>query len=356
MTNDLSISAALIGCGYWGRNLLRNLQQLPQFELRAVYDESPERQAWLRDQAGAQVAASLEKDILENSEIEAVVIATPAATHAELAIRCLNAGKHVMVEKSLALNTEDAAALVQLADEKQLTLMVGHTFLYNAAVLFMRDTIAAGDLGEVYYIEGRRLSLGIVRRDVDAMWNLAPHDVSIANFLLDEQPSHVRACGNSFLVDGHCDVQFLHLRYPSGRAAHLHVGWLHPRKVREMTIVGSRQMMVFDDVKTDGKIEVYDKGIDREPIDPEASVKKVLDGIDSFSDFQLVQRIGELRTPTIDFREPLAEELSHFANCIKTGQPPRTDGRNGYSVVAVLQAASQSIENGGVEIAIETQL
>jgi len=339
---------ALVGCGYWGKNLLRNILGCGSLSLATVCDGSAEVAQWLRERHGLLAATDYVHDVLADPTIEAVVVATPAAHHAAQARLALEAGKHVLVEKPLALTASDAASLAGLAAKRGLVLMPGHTFLYHAAVQKLRALIADGELGEIHYIASQRLSLGIVRSDVDALWNLAPHDISIFNYLLGEFPSMASAQGDAYLQPGIADVQYLHLRYPSGRAAHAHVSWLHPRKVREMAIVGSRKMALFDDVSVDRKITIFDKGIDR--LAPRAAA---LPGFQTFAEFQGIQRAGEIVTPTIDFKEPLGVELAHFAECVRNNTVPTGDALSGVATVATLEAASHSMASGGAFVPVQ---
>jgi predicted dehydrogenase len=268
--------------------------------------------------------------------IEAVAIATPARTHFALAQAALLAGKHLFVEKPLAMSTAEARTLVDLAAARGLVLMVGHVFEYNPAVRYIKAAMMAGELGEIYYLYSRRVNLGRVQSDVNALWSIAPHDISIALYLLDQLPAEVSCHGASCLNDEVEDVIFLTLHFPGNVLCHIHVSWLDPSKVRELTVVGSRKMVVYDDVSTEGKVRIYDKGVYRK-------------GDPIYGEFQYKLHSGDILIPRIDMQEPLTLECAHFVDCIRRGQTPDTDGANGLRVVAVLEAAQKSLANGGTK-------
>jgi predicted dehydrogenase len=325
---------ALIGCGYWGPNLARNFNQLKTARLAALCDADLARARELAVfYAQAQAVANAD-DVLADAAIDGVAIATPARTHFALAKKALLAGKHVLVEKPLAMSSAEAAELAALAAERGRTLMVGHTFEYNPAVWKMKELLAAGDAGQVYYIYATRVNLGRVQSDINALWSIAPHDVSIILHLLETMPLEVSARGASYLHSGVEDVVFVTMTFPGGLLAHVHASWLDPGKVRRMTIVGSERMIVYDDVDNEGKIKVYDKGVYRK-------------GDPNYGEYQLRVHSGDIHIPKIDMTEPLANECAHFVECIRTGQPPLTDGASGLRTVRVLEAAQQSLERNG---------
>lgn len=332
-------SIALIGCGYWGPNLARNFHQLRTARLAALCDaDFPRAQALAVFYAQARAVANA-ADVLSDPAIDGVAIATPARTHYDLAKRALLAGKHVLVEKPLAMSSAEAAELSTLAAERRLTLMVGHTFEYNPAVWKIKELLAAGQIGQVYYIYANRVNLGRVQSDINALWSIAPHDISIILYLLDIMPLEVSARGASYLHGGVEDVVFLTLAFPGGILAHVHASWLDPSKTRRMTIVGSERMVVYDDVDNEGKVKIYDKGVYRK-------------GDPAFGEYQYRVHSGDIHIPKIDLTEPLANEVSHFVECIRTGQVPRTDGANGLRNVRVLEAAQRSLERHGAGVAI----
>jgi predicted dehydrogenase len=334
---------ALVGYGYWGRNLARNLHLRlgtgwvacaePDVGRRA---ELAHRYPWVR--AAADVAA-----VLEDPEVDAVVIATPAATHAGLVRQALAAGKHVLVEKPLALSTAEAVAVTEQAAAAGLTLMVGHTFEYNPAVLKIKALLDAGDLGELFYLHSQRVNLGRIQRDINALWSIGPHDVSIANFLVGAGPRWVAARGARYLHSDNEDVVFATLGYDGdgGREvlAHVHASWLDPSKLRRTTVVGSRAMVVYDDLDSEAKLRVYDKGAD--PVQQEG-----------FGEYQFRLRSGDMHVPRVDLTEPLAIELEHFLVCVTGGTTPRSDGWSGVRVVATLEAAHQSLDKGGIQVEV----
>lgn len=342
-----SIRVAQIGLGYWGPNLLRNLQRLPSVELRAVADTNPQRLANLNESSRVIRTTTDVPELCGDPTIDALVIATPAATHFDLAHRALEAGKHVLVEKPLAMSVEEGTKLVALAEEKELVLMAGHTFLYNSAVRRLKQYLDEGELGDVFYFYSQRLNLGRARQDVNALWNFAPHDISILLYLAGQLPAEVSARGFAYLQQGIEDVVFMTLAFPSGVGAHVHISWLDPHKVRRMTVVGHRKMAVYDDVNPDGKIAIYDRGMDRIPTSDSPRDFR------TFAEFQLLPRRGDVVIPALDFPEPLQVECQHFVDCILEGKRPLTDGRHGLDVVRVLQAAQSSLQKNGVPQEVE---
>ena len=332
-----SLNIAVVGLGHWGPNLARNFNALPDANLHTLCDMDAAR----LQRVGANYPAARKTNdfasILDDPAVDAIVLATPVHTHFELASAALRADKHTFVEKPLARSSDEARQLVDLADARGLTLMVGHVFLYNAAVRQVKAYIDSGELGEIYYIYAQRLNLGIVRQDVNALWNFAPHDISILNYWLDGSPTRVDAHGYAYLQPGVEDVVFMNLKYAGGQAAGVHVSWLDPNKVRRMTVVGSKKMVVYDDVSPDAKIRLYDKGVDRKP-------GNGLGSYATFGEFQLLLRAGDLLVPKIRFTEPLRAECQAFVDAMRTGQPPLADGRNGLAVVQVLEAADRAMK------------
>lgn len=335
------IGVAVAGAGYWGVNLVRMFAAQPGCRLLWICDSDPARLEQVARTHRAGRATRHLEEVLADPAVDAVVIALPAAQHHAAAAASLGAGKHTLVEKPLALSLRDALDLVARARSANRVLMVGHTFEYNEAVRRTKALIDAGELGEIYYIYSHRLNLGRVRSDVNVMWNLAPHDVSMLLAWLGHAPTTVSAHGHSHLQDGIEDVAFVHLTFPAGIHAHVHVSWLDPAKVRRTTIVGSRKMVVYDDTASDRKLEIYDKGIDRRRIDRD------LGRYETFGEFQFIQRAGDIVIPVVRFPEPLEVECRHFLDCIRDGVPPRSDGFSGARVVAVLEAAQASLADGG---------
>jgi predicted dehydrogenase len=345
----VTVNVALVGLGYWGPNLARNLVLLKGGRLHTICDARPEQLARFGAQYPSATTTGDFDAVLANPEIHAVVLATPSVTHHPLAKAALLAGKHVLVEKPLATSSADCEELIAIADERRLTLMVGHVFIYNAAVRKVREYIDSGELGEVLYLYSQRLNLGQVRKDANALWNFAPHDLSIMGYWLQAEPEQVVARGYDYLQPGIEDVVFMTLDYPGGVGANVHISWLDPLKVRRMTVVGSEKMVVYDDVSTDARVLLYDKGVTRSgPIpDPRAAS---LGSYETYGEFQLLLRAGDVLIPRIDFVEPLKLETQHFIDCILSGETPQTDGRDGLRVVRALEAAQRSLEERRVRV------
>ncbi|OQY99811.1 MAG: hypothetical protein B6D41_00670 [Chloroflexi bacterium UTCFX4] len=330
----------LVGYGYWGPNLARNFHQLPEAWLVACADADNARLAEAARLYSLQQTANDARALIENPTLDALVIATPARSHFELVSQALNAGKHVLVEKPLALTSADARALTDLARKNNRVLMVGHTFEYNPAVWKIQELLDAGALGELYYIYANRVNLGRVQTDINALWSIAPHDVSIMLALLKQMPLSVSAHGATYLHPGIEDVVFALLNFPNNIVGHIHASWLDPSKTRQMTFVGSEKMIVYDDVDPEAKIKIYDKGVYKRG--------------DAFGEFQLRVRSGDLYIPKIDLTEPLKHECAHFLECIRDNKTPRTDGENGLRVVRVLEAAQESLGQNGTPIQLNS--
>ncbi len=329
----MNITLAQFGCGYWGPNLLRNFSALPNCSVKYVVDESVERRAFV--EANFPRSRCLEScdAALADPEIDAVIVATPARTHFDLAKKALQAGKHIFVEKPLATSVTEVDELARCAAERNLVVMVGHTFIYNSAVRYVKKLIDAGDLGEIRYIYSQRLNLGRIRSDIDALWNFAPHDISIIQYWLGEpKPICVSRQGMAYMQDGIDDVVFLSLEYPGKVIANIHVSWLDPQKVRKMIIVGSRKMVVYDDMAED-KIAIFDKGIDRKAI-----LGENMD-FDQPQSVQFSYRSGDILMPQVKFTEPLRAEAEHFADCIRNSRVPLTGIDHARTVVSILERA-----------------
>lgn len=335
---DQAVTVALVGYGYWGPNLARNVAACPGGRLHTVCDVDPASQARARKlHPGARVTDDWES-VLQDPAVDAVIIALPVGLHHSFALEALDAGKHVLVEKPLARSVAECDELIQVADRVGRVLMVGHTFEFNAAVKLIGDYVRSGELGDPYYVSMRRTNLGIVRSDENAMWSLAPHDISILVSWLQRAPLSVSATGMARLQPDIEDVVFMSVRFEEDIIGHVHCSWLDPSKVRDATIVGSRKMAVYDDVSQDMKVRLYDKGI----------VKQTsLGRYETFARFQMLARAGDMLVPKVEFREPLALEMEHFVGCVASGATPLTDGSNGRRVVAVLEAAQRSLTEGG---------
>lgn len=323
----------VIGCGYWGPQLIRNFAQLTTGTLVAVADRIPERLDYVRNNHPGVVAVDDYRQLLD-MDLEAVVIATPIDTHFAIAQEALQAGKDILVEKPLAMSVVDGMALIRLAEATSRIIMVGHTFLYNPAVQELRRIVRSGELGCAYYVDSARLNLGLFQRRANVIWDLAPHDISILLYILDSVPFAVSARGRCCVQPGIHDVAYLELQFPDDIGAHLHVSWLQPSKVRRTTVIGDRKMVVYDDVSLGEKIRIYDTGVEV-PV------------TDSFGEFQLSYRYGAITIPYIPWQEPLRLECEHFIESVRTRSRPRTDSWQGLAVVAVIEAANASLADGG---------
>ena len=323
------VRVGVVGLGYWGPNLARNFDQLPEAELRWICDQSDEARARLRPQfPGVRESASLD-DLLDDPDLDAVVIATHVPSHPDLAVRVLEAGKHCFVEKPLAQSVAEAERVLSAASAAERTLMVGHLLEYHPGVDKLKSVADSGDLGDIHYIYSNRLNLGKLRADENALWSLGAHDVSVVLRLAgDEEPSEIQAWGESYMRRGIEDVVFCYLRFPSGLAAHLHLSWLDPHKERRFTVVGSKRMATFDDMEVEQKVTIYDKGFDQ--------------SFESFGEY--IQRSGDVWSPRISNEEPLRIECRHFVECVRDGVRPRSDGESGLRVVRVLEALQRSLE------------
>ncbi|HET9888232.1 MAG TPA: Gfo/Idh/MocA family oxidoreductase [bacterium] len=340
MAEELKV--AVVGAGYWGPNLIRNVSEAPGAVLRMICDQDEKRLKDVgRRYPGTQLVSDFE-DVLRDREIDAVVLATPASVHAVMGIRAMEAGKDVLIEKPLATSVEECRQLIDCSERTGRVLMVGHTFIFNSAVRMIQQIVSSGEIGEVLYVYSSRVNLGRIRQDVNALWNVAPHDISILNHVLGKEPIRVRALGRSYLQPGIEDVVFAVFEYPGGLLAHVHSSWLDPSKVRRTTFVGSKKMIIYDDVESEGKIKIYDKGVRRQTPEQE------------YGEFQIRLHDGDIHIPKIRFTEPLADECKHFIECCKTRQRPETDGRDGLAVVAALEAAQESLRLGGDLVEIES--
>ena len=328
------IRVGVLGYGYWGPKLARNLSEIPGCELAVLVDKDRSRLERAQMQYPA-VRTSPHLEAVLGSEVDAVVVATPVRTHHAVARLALLAGKHVMVEKPLTAASAEAEDLVSLADMLDLRLMVGHTFEYNPGIRALREIVASGEIGDVWYVDTARLNLGLFQTDINVLWDLAPHDLSILLYVLQLDPVAISARGSATVTPGIHDVAYVELRFPGDILAHVHVSWLDPCKVRRVTIVGSKKMVVCNDVADIEKVRIYDKGIER-PYET-----------DEFRDFHLTYRYGGVHIPFIPVQEPLRLQCEHFLECIRARQKPQSDGLVGLKVVRLLEQADQSLRNGG---------
>ncbi len=331
------LKLGVVGAGAWGRNHVRTVATLPEAELTAVCDRDPK----VRDRVARQyplthVTADL-ADLLPR--VDAVIVASPATTHAQLALQCIAAGKPCLVEKPFALSVRDAEAVARAATERQVAVAAGHLLVFHPAVERLRILVREGDLGKIFYLYGLRVNLGQVRADENALWSFGPHDVSVALYLLDDQPTRVAAQGRSYLQPGVEDVVFLTMEFASGILAHVQLSWLDPHKERKLTVVGAKKMVVFDDMEPREKLRIYDKGVDRPP------------EYGSYGE-SLAIREGDIFIPKIPNVEPLAAELGHFVRVARGGETPRAGAADGVRVVRVLEAATRSLAAGGTPVTL----
>jgi len=335
------LRVAVVGLGYWGPNLVRNLHELPDVELAAVCDLREDALAAIARRFPAVTTTTRFQDLLDDPRLDAVAIATPVSSHFPLGSAALEAGKHVFVEKPLAASSGEALDLIGLARRHGLVLMPGHTFLYSPPVNLIGELIARGELGEVYFVSTSRVNLGLHQPDVSVVWDLGPHDFSILRHWLGETPSQVSATSRSCVVPGIPDVAFIDLEFPSGTVCHVEMSWLAPSKLRRTTIVGSQKMVVYDD--TSGEpVRVFDSGVNLR--DPE-----------SFGEYTLTYRTGDILSPRVDVAEPLSLELADFCRAIRTGETPRSSSEIGLEVVRMIEAVDASLDRGGQPVRIETR-
>ena len=324
------VKTGVIGLGYWGPNLLRNLYSNKRRGELVMCDSDPARLEKIRSRYPDVSYASDCQELFNDSNLDAVVIATDVSSHYPLAKKALLAGKHVFVEKPFAASIAEAQELVDLGKSKGLVTMVGHTFMFSPPVIKTKEIIDSGELGDIHFITSSRVNLGLHQKDVSVIWDLAPHDFSMLFYWLGEEPSGVSAFGHAYVLEGIPDVAFINLAFPSGAIGNVQVAWLAPSKLRRTVIVGSRKMLVYDDTEPIEKIKVYDKGVDI--IEPE-----------SFGEYQLTYRTGDIISPKLPTGEPLAAEMEEFLSCIETGNSPKSSGEEGLAVVRALELADASL-------------
>ena len=330
-----TVRVGVIGAGYWGPNIVRNLLDAPGAEAAAVADLSPERLDAIRKRFPSVRVTTDYRELIDDPTIDAICVVTPVGTHRKLAEEAFAAGKHVFVEKPLAHTVSDAEAIVRASDRAGKTLMVGHTFVYNPAVVAVKEILESDGIGRVHYIDSQRVNLGLHQFDTNVLWDLGPHDVSITLYWLDEEPAWIQATGACFVQPEIEDVVFLMIGFPSGAIAHAHLSWLAPSKLRTMTVIGSGKMIVYDDVQTVEKVKLYDQGVDK------------LSG----EELRRSYRAGDIHSPRVDVTEALQLEMRHFIECIRDGKKPRSDGEAGLRVVRVLEAGMRSLRSGGARVA-----
>jgi predicted dehydrogenase len=335
------IRIGVIGLGHWGPNLVRCFQEFPDCQVAYVCERDLDKLHQVCNRFPDVIGTTDDREVLRRERIDAAVIATPTKTHYELAKRSVEMGLHTFVEKPLATSARQCLDLIGRAEANRCTLFVGHVFLYSAAVAKLKEVVARGELGDICYISSTRLNLGPVRRDVNVLWDLAPHDTSIILELIGQSPRSVSCSGLAYLDRNIHDVCNLTMHFPDNRIGMVHVSWLDPHKRREMTIVGSKKMAVYDDIEPLEKVRIYDNGVEPEPFSS------------SFGEFLYSYRYGDILSPRIKEVEPLKAEARSFLDCILSGMRPRTDGWNGLRVVEVIEAASVSLRDGGGQVPIQ---
>jgi predicted dehydrogenase len=331
-------TVGVIGCGYWGPNLLRNFAETEAAELRWICDaDEPRLAAMGRRYPAAQTTTDYQK-LLSDPKLDAIAVVTPVATHFQIARAALVAGKHLLVEKPLTATEREAEELNDLAERNQRTLMVDHTFVYTGAVRKMKEIVASGELGELLYFDSVRINLGLFQKDINVLWDLAPHDLSIMDYLIDRQPDAVSAIGSCHIEPGIENIAYLMMHFDNDFIAHFHFNWLAPVKIRRTLLAGSRKMILYDDIEPTEKVRIYDKGVTTNRV-----------GADREADYQTLvsYRTGDVWAPKLDSTEALRHVVGEFLNSISERRPPLTDGQAGLRVVRLLEAAQQSIKNGG---------
>lgn len=331
----------VIGCGYWGPNLIRNFMQMKKTNVARIADLDPKRLEHIKELFPSISPTNDYRRIIEDPAIDIVAIATPVKTHFKFAAEALAAGKHVFVEKPIAASTAEAGELIELAHKHQVKLMVGHTFLYTGAVRKMKEIIDSGELGDIYYINSQRLNLGLFQQDINVIWDLAPHDLSIILYLLGKSPVAVSAAGAAHINPRVEDVATVSLYFENDIIAFVQSSWLDPDKIRRMTVVGSKKMMVYDDLQPSEKIRIYNKFVEKPTY------------YDTFAEFPYAYKYGDIVIPMLAGGEPIRLELEHLVECIEKGKELLTDGQNGLQVVRLLEAANESLENEGRKVPLE---
>jgi predicted dehydrogenase len=335
------INIGVVGCGYWGPNLIRNFHQLPESKVVSACDLDEGRLEHMHRLYPHLELTTDYQRLLDDKSLDAICVATPVHTHYEFALRALEHDKHVLVEKPLTYTSAQATELINCAHEKNKILMVDHTFEYVIAVEEVKKIIQRGELGRICYINTSRLNLGLFQKDINVIWDLAPHDLSIIMYILDARPERVSAQGNAYVLPGIEDVALLSLRFPNNIMAFSHLSWLDPCKVRQVTIVGREKMLIYNDVEPLEKIKIYDQKV------------KAPKYYDTFGEFQFAYHYGDVLIPRLENIEPLRSVCSHFIECIQTNRQPKSDGQDGWQVIKVMEAAQKSLKNSGQEVEIE---
>ncbi|MFZ2199012.1 MAG: Gfo/Idh/MocA family oxidoreductase [Thermodesulfovibrionales bacterium] len=335
------IKVGVIGCGYWGPNLIRNFNDNYLTDVQYACDVNKDRLERIKVRYPHINTTTNYKELLKSGSIHAIAIATPVLTHYKLVMEALEADKHVFVEKPLAGSVREAEKLVNFASKKGLILLVDHTFIYTGAMKRIKEFVSSGDIGDMYYFDSVRINLGLFQNDTNVIWDLAPHDFSIMDFLLNEQPLSVSASGASHTAGGMEDMAYITVRFSGSMMAHFHVNWMSPVKIRRIIVGGNKKMLLYDDMDPAEKIKIYDKGVELS----KANRKSVYRSLIQY-------RIGDMFAPVVDSSEALQVEVAHFANCIRNNAKPLTDGESGLRIVRLLEAADKSLKKDGGKVLI----
>ena len=332
------VNIAVVGCGYWGPNLIRNFSSISECKMKKVCDTDVERLTYIKRLYREVETVSEFEQVVGAPEIDAVVVATPVRFHFEMAMKSLQAGKHTFIEKPMASSVAECKELIEIAEKKNLILMVGHTFVYSTPVRKIKEIVDSGELGRIQYISARRLNLGLLQKDINVAWDLAPHDISIILYIMNETPVSVNCQGKAHVNPNIEDVTSMTLNFARDGLATIQSSWLDPNKVREITFVGNKKMLVYNDVEPIEKIKIYDKRVD------------IPSHYDTFAEFQYAYHYGDMYSPYLKLVEPLKVECQHFLDCIRTGRKAQSSGIEGIRIIQILEAASHSLQNGGAEV------
>lgn len=334
------VKIGIIGAGYWGPNLVRNFFSLDNCEVKYICDLDSSKLAKIKKNYPYTLLTTNVDELFYDPELDAVAIATPTATHYPLAKKALEMGKHVFLEKPMAETSAQAKELIKIAQERNLVLQIDHPFIFYGPVLKIKELVDSGELGELYYFDSQRINLGLIQPDINVLWDLAPHDISILNFLYNKKPKSVSAIGTRHITDDTEELAHMNIKYEDGFCAHIHVSWLSPVKLRQMIVAGDKKMVYFDDIAPSEKVKVYDKRIDLTKIEQDT--------------FNPVYRSGDVYSPIYDQTEAVLKECQEFIDCIIYGKRPFSDGEFGLNVVRILEAADKSLARGGAEILINS--
>jgi predicted dehydrogenase len=338
------LNVGVVGCGYWGPNLIRNFRALQECKMKVICDQDVNRLKQLKALYPEVQTETVFEKVLGDKSIDALIIATPVRFHYKMAKASLEAGKHTFIEKPMASSSAECEELNEIAAKNGLTLMIGHTFLYSSPVRKIKEIVKSGDIGQIQYISSRRLNLGLYQKDINVAWDLAPHDLSIILYIMEQAPLSVNCRGNCHVTPGIEDVTNMALTFPNNQLATVQNSWLDPRKVREMTIVGTRRMIVYDDVEPLEKIKIYDARVDRPP------------HYNTFAEFTYSYHYGDIYVPYVKQEEPLKVECQHFIDCINTGASPISNGQRGLELVKILEASSKSLKANGAPIYLNDEV